>query len=201
MTARIIHGDCVEEMRGLAAKSVHAIVTDPPYHLSSIVKRFGKPGSAAAKTGATGAYKRHSTGFMGKQWDGGDIAFQPETWRLCFDVLKPGSYLVAFGGARTYHRLVCAIEDAGQSGLAPHQQVADQCAEDDDQRHRGEREHEAVGDRVGHVGEDATVALEAEARMEDRAAGLAERGVDHHRRGQRAGDDDQVADPMGEQRA
>jgi site-specific DNA-methyltransferase (adenine-specific) len=50
---------------------------------------------------------------MGKQWDGGDIAFQYETWRLCFDLLPPGGHLLAFAGTRTYHRMACAIEEAG----------------------------------------------------------------------------------------
>jgi site-specific DNA-methyltransferase (adenine-specific) len=50
---------------------------------------------------------------MGQQWDGGDIAFQPETWVTIGRVLRPGGFLVAFGGTRTYHRLACAIEDAG----------------------------------------------------------------------------------------
>lgn len=90
-----------------------ACVTDPPYHLST-VKRFGKPGSAPAKSeGASGVYKRASAGFMGQQWDGGDIAFDLETWAAVYRVLKPGAHLVAFGGSRTYHRLACAIEDAG----------------------------------------------------------------------------------------
>ena len=96
-----------------AGGNVDAIVTDPPYHLTSIVKRFGQSDSAPAKVGATGAYKRHSTGFMGKKWDGGDIAFQPETWRLCFDLLKPGAHMMVMGGTRTYHRMACAVEDAG----------------------------------------------------------------------------------------
>jgi site-specific DNA-methyltransferase (adenine-specific) len=88
-------------------------VTDPPYHLASIVARFGKEGSAPCKEGATGAYARASRGFMGKEWDGGDIAFRPETWRAVYDALKPGAHLVAFSGTRTYHRMACAIEDAG----------------------------------------------------------------------------------------
>jgi site-specific DNA-methyltransferase (adenine-specific) len=50
---------------------------------------------------------------MGKQWDGGDVAFRPETWAAVSRVLKPGAYLLAFGGTRTYHRLAVAIEDAG----------------------------------------------------------------------------------------
>lgn len=50
---------------------------------------------------------------MGKAWDGGDIAKRPELWAEVLRVLKPGAYLLAFGGTRTYHRMACAIEDAG----------------------------------------------------------------------------------------
>lgn len=113
---QIINADCVTTMKEWAAAGVlvDSVVTDPPYHLTSIVKRFGKEGSAPAKSdGPTGVYKRSSAGFMGKEWDGGDVAFQPETWRAAYDLLKPGGYLLAFGGTRTYHRLACAIEDAG----------------------------------------------------------------------------------------
>jgi hypothetical protein len=98
------------EMLGV---QVDAVVTDPPYHLTSIVKRFGADNAAAVKPGKTGAYARASAGFMGKKWDGGDIAFRPETWRLVYDVMKPGAHLVAFGGTRTFARMSVAIEDAG----------------------------------------------------------------------------------------
>lgn len=91
----------------------HAVITDPPYHLASIVKRFGADGAAAAKVGATGAYARASKGFMGKQWDGGDIAFRPETWAAVGSVMLPGAHLVAFAGTKGAHRMACAIEDAG----------------------------------------------------------------------------------------
>src|SRR5690606_29277899 len=113
---RVEHGDCLEVMMDLILEGVQvdSVVTDPPYHLTSIVNRFGKPGSAPARSnGATGVYKRASAGFMGKQWDGGNIAANPETWSLAYELLKPGGYLLAFGGTRTYHRMVCAIEDAG----------------------------------------------------------------------------------------
>lgn len=69
----------------LGENEVDAIVTDPPYELA----------------------------FMGKKWDGTGVAFDVETWRQCLRVLKPGGHLLAFGGTRTYHRMVCAIEDAG----------------------------------------------------------------------------------------
>lgn len=50
---------------------------------------------------------------MGQKWDGGDIAFRPETWRAVYDCLLPGAYLLAFGSTRGSHRMTCAIEDAG----------------------------------------------------------------------------------------
>jgi len=65
--------------------SIDAIVTDPPYEL----------------------------GFMGKSWDASGIAYNVEVWRQCLRILKPGGYMLAFGGSRTYHRLACAVEDAG----------------------------------------------------------------------------------------
>ena len=113
MSSLVLTGDCTVVMPSLPEDSFDACVTDPPYHLST-VKRFGRPGSAPAKSeGASGVYKRASAGFMGQQWDGGDVAFNPETWAEVLRVLKPGAHLVAFGGSRTYHRLACAIEDAG----------------------------------------------------------------------------------------
>jgi site-specific DNA-methyltransferase (adenine-specific) len=50
---------------------------------------------------------------MGKTWDGGGISFKPETWAECLRVAKPGAHLLCFGGTRTFHRIACAIEDAG----------------------------------------------------------------------------------------
>jgi DNA modification methylase len=112
---RLIEGDCIAAMREMAERgeTVHAVVCDPPYHLTSVVKRFGGEGAASAQFGTDGAFARASAGFMGKKWDGGDIAFRPETWRLAYDLLPPGGYLVAFGGTRTFHRMAVAIEDAG----------------------------------------------------------------------------------------
>jgi site-specific DNA-methyltransferase (adenine-specific) len=116
MSVRVEHGDCLEVMPRLHEEGVQvdSVCCDPPYHLVSIVKRFGKDGSAPVKSdGATGVYGRAAAGFMGQTWDGGDIAFRPETWRLAFELLKPGGHMLVFGGTRTYHRLACAIEDAG----------------------------------------------------------------------------------------
>ena len=111
----IISGDCIEEMQKLIDQGVQvdAVVTDPPYHLQSIVDRFGKEGSAPAKQGTDGAFARASSGFMGQEWDGGDIAFRAETWRLAWELLKPGGHLLAFSASRNYHRMAVAIEDAG----------------------------------------------------------------------------------------
>jgi site-specific DNA-methyltransferase (adenine-specific) len=115
MTIRILNEDCLVALPRLAAEGfrAHSVVTDPPYHLTSIVKRFGAANAAPAKHETDGAYARASRGFMGKQWDGGDIALRPETWRLVFDCMLPGAYLLAFGGTRTWHRQAVAIEDAG----------------------------------------------------------------------------------------
>lgn len=106
-------GDCLDVLDALDENSVDSVVCDPPYHLTSIVKRFGAKDAAEAKDGATGAFKRASAGFMGKQWDGGDIAFQPETWARVLRVLKPGGYILAFSSSRTFGRMSVAIEDAG----------------------------------------------------------------------------------------
>jgi len=112
MTVRVEHGDSRDVLKSLADASVDSCVTDPPYSLVSIQKRFGKPGSAAAKD-RDGLYKRASSGFMGQQWDTGETAHDPEFWREVLRVLKPGAHVVAFAGTRTYHRVACAIEDAG----------------------------------------------------------------------------------------
>lgn len=69
----------------LQDNSIDSIVTDPPYEL----------------------------GFMGKKWDSSGIAYSVELWKECLRVLKPGGHLLAFSGSRTYHRMVVAIEDSG----------------------------------------------------------------------------------------
>lgn len=82
----LLNGDCVETLRTwFADNHFDSVVTDPPYEL----------------------------GFMGKAWDKSGVAFDPVTWREVLRVMKPGAHLLAFGGTRTYHRMVCAIEDAG----------------------------------------------------------------------------------------
>jgi len=81
----IYNNDCIEVMKEIDDNSIDAIVTDPPYEL----------------------------GFMGKHWDRTGIAYNIEAWQQALRILKPGGYLLSFGGTRTYHRMACAIEDAG----------------------------------------------------------------------------------------
>ena len=115
----LLNGDCIEEMQKLTDNGVQveSIVTDPPYHLTSIVERFGKGqkgiNNKDEKEGRNGPYHRASKGFMGQTWDGGDIAFRQETWELAMKLLKPGGHLLAFSASRNYHRMAAAIEDAG----------------------------------------------------------------------------------------
>lgn len=113
MTVRVVHGDLRDRIPELIAEGVRvdAVVTDPPYHLTQTSRgahaKTNNPGSPA------GRHRIGDKGFMGKEWDGGDDAMQPATWGIILDALKPGGHLVAFGGTRTHHRMMCAIEDAG----------------------------------------------------------------------------------------
>lgn len=110
------HGDSRDVLKTMADASIDSCVTDPPYALVSIVKRFGKSkpeNEKFAATNPTSAYRSASAGFMGQKWDTGETAFDPEFWAEVYRVLKPGAHLLAFSGTRTYHRMVCAIEDAG----------------------------------------------------------------------------------------
>ena len=96
-------GDCREVLGAITTESIDAVVTDPHYELTA-----ARPGGRSAAT--RGAVVR---GFMGLAWDATGIAYDPALWRECLRVLKPGAHLLAFGGTRTAHRMVCAIEDGG----------------------------------------------------------------------------------------
>jgi len=114
MTVRLVCGDSRFVLSMEPDNSVDSVVTDPPYALESVVKRFGGDGAAPAKGyGKTGAYQRASSGFMGQKWDTGETAFDPLFWVEVMRVLKPGGHVLAFSGSRTYHRLASAIDDAG----------------------------------------------------------------------------------------
>jgi len=79
----VLHGDSLQVLKELPDNSIDSVVSDPPYGLA----------------------------FMGKKWDY-DVP-SVELWREVLRVLKPGGHLLSFGGTRTYHRMVVAIEDAG----------------------------------------------------------------------------------------
>ncbi len=81
----LLLGNCKDKMKEIESNSVDSIVTDPPYEL----------------------------GFMGKKWDSSGIAYDVEVWSEALRILKPGGHLLAFGGTRTHHRMMVAIEDAG----------------------------------------------------------------------------------------
>ena len=100
----------------LPENSVDAVVTDPPYELTA--NKRGGTGMASVNLGNPYGRARvgagvGSGGFMGLGWDATGVAFDPETWRQVLRVMKPGAFLLAFGGTRTYHRMTCAVEDAG----------------------------------------------------------------------------------------
>ncbi len=111
MSVRILHGDSREVLKGLAEASVDSVVCDPPYHLTTDKK--GGSGPASVNLESPYGRARIGTGFMGMTWDGGEVAQDPAMWAEVLRVLKPGGYLLAFSGTRTYHRMACAIEDAG----------------------------------------------------------------------------------------
>lgn len=113
MTYKINNQDVNIWSKEYEGEPFHALLCDAPYHLTTITKRFGKDGSAPAKFGTDGAFGRVAKGFMGQEWDGGDVAFRPETWHGLGKHLYPGAFGMTFGGSRTAHRIACAIEDAG----------------------------------------------------------------------------------------
>ena len=108
---KIITADCLEHLKTLDDNVFDSCVTDPPYHLQSIMKRFTK--GPAAKYGKDGSFNRLSKGFLGEEWDGGDIAFKKEFWEQVYRTIKPKGVLLAFAATRNYHRMATAVEDAG----------------------------------------------------------------------------------------
>ena len=84
---KLYNGNMLDMLQVIDENSITSIITDPPYELS---------------------FMKNSV-----KWDSTGISFNIETWKTCLKVLKPGGYLVAFCGSRTFHRMVCAIEDAG----------------------------------------------------------------------------------------
>lgn len=128
MQYQIHHGDCREVMAKLDAESVDSIVCDPPYGLSFMGKEWDSfkegdiamrrnPQMDAVNTGASrqGGRQRACADYQKRQARD-MLAFQEAMNAVFLEALrvaKPGAHLLAFGGTRTYHRLACAIEDAG----------------------------------------------------------------------------------------
>ncbi len=122
---KILHGDCIEEMKKLEENSVDAIITDPPYgigfmgkewdnfkpnHIKEALEKDGRSQTRIASTRAStaaGTYDLSRRGMLGFQ------RWFTQVSKECLRVLKPGGFLLSFGGTRTYHRMTCGIEDAG----------------------------------------------------------------------------------------
>ena len=107
----IVNADCIEHLKTIEDNYFDSVVTDPPYHLTSIAKRFTN--STEAKYGKDGSFQRLSKGFHGHEWDGGDIAFTTDLWKEVYRTIKPGSVLLAFAATRNYHKMATAIENSG----------------------------------------------------------------------------------------
>ncbi len=113
----LVNEESLKHLKTLEDNRFDSCVTDPPYHLASILKRFG-PGQKGInnkdeKEGRNGPYHRAAKGFMGQTWDGGDIAFNKDFWKEVYRVIKPGAVLLSFAATRNYHRMAVAVEDAG----------------------------------------------------------------------------------------
>ena len=125
---KLLEGDCIKVMQGLPENSVDSIVTDPPYGLEFMGKEWDAPWKSKDVrqpddenfTKTDNAYGRSKVRYaMGSSYGGGNeamVGFQEWYYAVAkemFRVLKPGGHVLSFGGSRTYHRMACAIEDAG----------------------------------------------------------------------------------------
>src|SRR5699024_948516 len=108
---KIIHGDCLEELKKLDDNSVDAVITDPPYGLSNTKPAQVADVLAAWVTGDTVSVPAKRGGFMGKDWD--SFVPPPAVWEECMRVLKPGGHMAVFAGARTQDLMGLSIRLAG----------------------------------------------------------------------------------------
>jgi DNA modification methylase len=124
VTVTIHHGDCLDVMRAMAGGSVDSVVTDPPYGLGFMGKAWDTPGSFVErkpdrsvrfdKVGGNHNPTCSADAARTRAVEGRKFQAFCDDWAAeALRVLKPGGHLVAFGGTRTYHRMACAIEDAG----------------------------------------------------------------------------------------
>jgi DNA modification methylase len=122
---RVIHGDCLDVLPTLPDNSIDAVVTDPPYGLGFMGQKWD---TYANETGRAPSSKRHKFDHVGGNHNPSNSADAARTRRVeaqrfgewcegwtaeCLRVLKPGGHMLAFGSTRTWHRLTCAVEDAG----------------------------------------------------------------------------------------
>ena len=108
-TWRVVRADCIDVLRAIPDNSVDSIVTDPPYALEFMGKKWD------GDQGFVETIKRARRGRPGPHYAQGNVfqMFTYEWGREALRVLKPGGYILAFAGSRTYHRLACGLEDAG----------------------------------------------------------------------------------------
>lgn len=109
MKWEIVCADVIEWAENYDGPPFHALICDPPYHLYSR-RTAGEKDQSGFPGGRANPGKG---GFMGQKWDGGDIAFNPDTWRALTKHLFPGAFGMVFASSRGWHRLAVAIEDAG----------------------------------------------------------------------------------------
>lgn len=102
-------GDALKWAAEYDGPPFHALLADPPYHLTDPrdMRR------ASPSKDQRDRIETQSGGFMNCRWDGGGVSFQPETWAALAKHLYPGAFVMAFAGTRGYHRMACAMEDGG----------------------------------------------------------------------------------------
>ena len=131
---KIIQGDCIEEMKKMKKNSVDTIITDPPYGIGFMGKEWDNFNPTAVKEATKKSSRKKSylspdrsknaragasSALEAGRYDRtlqGQVGFQEWFKTVSIEmlrVLKPGGTFLCFGGARTYHRLACAVEDAG----------------------------------------------------------------------------------------
>ena len=121
MKTQLIKGDCIEEMKKMPENSVDAIITDPPYGLEFMGKNWDKfkegHNIAGGDTGKDTPYARSKPTPAFYQLTNNEKYVMQDFFKRfgleAIRVLKPGSFMLVMGGTRTYHRMVCGVEDAG----------------------------------------------------------------------------------------
>jgi len=106
----VFTADVVEWCSSYKGEPMHAALLDPPYHLTH---ETATKGNLSWNSRYKQVQEAKNGGFMGKKWDGGNIAFRPETWEAIASVLHPGAFIMAFSSCRTLHRMMVAMEDSG----------------------------------------------------------------------------------------